>query len=346
MGDIKKFGDPFGSPGAWTRADYENNEDWIVHLTRDEADELLAASEQVRAKGLKAFEFGKDVFPLPTLSKTLNTVLEELENGRGFCMVRGIPLDELPDNDDDTLYALYWGLGEHLGVSITQNRRGQRIVEVTDSGDQYTPNIRGYSTTTRLFPHSDASDVVGLMCIQPAKKGGESCIASGIAIHDHIVEHHPEYLDVIYRGFRHSMRGEGVNGDLNEVTNNIIPVFSLFEGTLSCHMNRRLIVEGADKMGVTLTDLEMKAVDYVNDMALDEQFRFDMDFRRGDLQLLNNHIIVHSRQSFEDFEDSEKKRRLLRLWKTIPNGRLLAPEYADRTNGGPRGGMRVAPEFQ
>jgi hypothetical protein len=129
------------------------------------------------------------------------------------------------------------------------------------------------------------------------------------------------------------------------VTNNTIPVFSLFEGILSCHMNRRLIVEGADKMGVALTDHELEVLDYVNDMALDAQFRFDMDFQRGDIQLLNNHIIVHSRQSFEDHEERHKKRRLLRLWKTIPHGRPLAPEYADRTNGGPRGGMRVAPEF-
>jgi hypothetical protein len=335
----------FGGPSAWTRADYENNEDWVVQLSRTEADELLAACEQVRAKGLKAFHFGKDEFPLPTLSKTLNRVLEELEQGRGFCMLRGIPLDELPDNEDETLYALYWGLGEHLGYSITQNRRGQRIAEVTDSGDKYTPNVRGYSTTARLYPHSDASDVVGLLCIQPAKAGGESCIASGIAIHDHLVDAHPDYLDVLYRGFRHSMRGEGVTGDLNEVTNNTIPVFSLFEGILSCHMNRRLIVEGADKMGVALTDHELEVLDYVNDMALDAQFRFDMDFQRGDIQLLNNHIIVHSRQSFEDHEERHKKRRLLRLWKTIPHGRPLAPEYADRTNGGPRGGMRVAPEF-
>ena len=345
MVNVKKFGGPFGGPSAWTRKDYQANDDWVVHLSRDEADEILAASEQLRAKGLKAFEFGKDDFPLPKLSKTLNAVLEELENGRGFCILRGIPLDELPDNDDDTLYALYWGIGEYLGFSITQNRRGQRIVEVTDSGDQYTPNVRGYSTTARLFPHSDAADVVGLLCVHPAKQGGESCVASGIAIHDHLVEAHPEYLDVLYRGFKHSMRGEGMNGDLNEVTHNTIPVFSLFEGTLSCHMNRRLIVEGADKMGVTLSDLELEALDYVNDKALDEQFRFDIDFRRGDLQLLNNHIIVHSRQSFEDHDEPNKKRRLLRLWKTIPNGRPLAPEYADRTNGGPRGGMRVAPEF-
>lgn len=341
MSDIKKF----GGPSTWTRADYQDNEDWVVQLSRTEADELLVAYEGVCKKGLKAFEFSKDDFPLPTLSITLNSVLEELENGRGFCMLRGIPLDELPDNDDETLYALYWGLGEHLGFSIIQNRRGQRIVEVADSGKKFTPNVRGYSTTARLLPHSDASDVVGLLCVHPAKTGGESCISSGIAIHDHLVDTHPDFLDVLYRGFKHSMRGEGVNGDLNEVTNNVIPVFSLFDGILSCHMNRRLIVEGADKMGIPLTDHELEAVEYVNDRALDEQFRFDMDFKRGDIQLLNNHIIVHSRQSFADFDEPAKKRRLLRLWKTIPNGRPLAANYADRTNGGPRGGMRVAPEY-
>jgi hypothetical protein len=334
----------FGGPAAWKRADYDSNTDWIVELSDEEAGEVVAAVQAVRAKDLDPYSITKDDFPLPVLSAKIETVLDELEDGRGFVLLRGLPLDDIP-NDDVTLYSLYWGLAQYLGSPITQNRRGQRIVEITDAGNTYGPNVRGYSTPARLMPHSDACDVVGLLCVHPAAKGGESCIASGIAIHDDIVENHPDYLDVLYRGFRHSMRGEGVSGDLNEVTNNVIPVFSLFEGKLSCHLNRRLIVEGAEKMGVELTALEREALDAVNDKCLDGEFRLDMDFRRGDMQLLNNHIVVHSRQAFEDGTDPATKRRLLRLWLNVPNGRPLAPEYADRTNGGPRGGMRIAPEF-
>ena len=66
-----------------------------------------------------------------------------------------------------------------------------------------------------------------------------------------------------------------------------------------------------------------------------------MDFKVGDIQLLNNHTTLHARTDFEDFDEPERKRRLLRLWLNLPNGRPLTPEFAERLNTGPRGGVRV-----
>ena len=51
------------------------------------------------------------------------------------------------------------------------------------------------------------------------------------------------------------------------------------------------------------------------------------------------HTTMHSRGGFVDWDEEEKRRLLLRLWINIPNGRALAPDYADRLNTGGRGGV-------
>jgi hypothetical protein len=329
--------DPIAPPSAWKSADLADYDDWIYRLTSSDTEELLEATAKIRERGLFAVQFDQKDFPLTGLALKISEIHEELENGRGFVMLRGLPVDGL---DDDDLYRLYWGLGQYLGTPLIQNKNGQRIVEITEQGVTYGAQVRGYMTTANLMPHSDASDLVSLFCIQPAHSGGESCISSAMTMHNAILAEHPDYLERLYAGFNHSLRGESATGDPDEVTRHAIPVFSYFANKLSFHFNRRLIIQGAEKMGTPLDDKTIKILDYVNDLALRDDIRFDMNFMRGDVQLLNNHTIVHSRQDYVD--DPERKRRLLRLWTNVPNGRPLAPEFADRTNGGPRGGMRVA----
>merc|ERR1712032_1297287 len=48
-----------------------------------------------------------------------------------------------------------------------------------------------------------------------------------------------------------------------------------------------------------------------------EKFVLDMAFKQGDVQLLNNHQIVHSRKSYVDHDDPERRRHLLRLWLSL-----------------------------
>ena len=337
---------PVVGPAAWRANEFADKDSWIYTLSRSDIQELDYATRQTAVQNLERYAFSKEDFPLPSFGPKIEGFLVELENGRGFMQLRGIPVERY---DDNALYRLYWGLGTHLGAPISQNNRGEMIVEIKDRGEAYGPGVRGYTTKARLMPHSDASDLVALFCIHPARRGGASCIASGMTIFNEILAEHPEYLKILELGFHHNMRGEGVSNNPNETTRNAIPVFSYYQGRLSCHFNRRLILEGSEKSGAQLSEPAKAAVDYVNDLALRDDIRFDMDFQAGDVQLLNNHVIMHSRFEFDDYEALEKRRRLLRLWTTVPNGRPLAPEYADRTNNGPRSGMAVlenTPNFE
>ena len=331
--------EPVTGPSAWTSAELAADDGWIYPLGAGEIAELEAAVEAVREKGLKLYEFGAGDFPLPTLSAMIGDIAEQLEFGRGCALIRGLDAGKY---DEQTLKTLYWGIGVHLGTPISQNARGQLIAHVRDTGSDYqSSNVRGYTTNARIAPHCDPADTVGLLCARPAKKGGESRIASAMTIHNEILANHPEYLRPLAAGFHFDLRGEGSTGDPDEVTFNRVPVFSTFDGRLSCRFNAKTIKDGMVKAGQPLRGLALKAVEAMAELAQRPDIRHDMDFHQGDIQILNNHTILHARGGFEDHRSPERRRDLLRLWVNLHQGRKLAPRFADRLNTGPRGGVFV-----
>lgn len=339
MGEIPRR--PVTEPSAWTSAELAADDGWIYRLRPADVAELEAAVEAVRAKGLKLYAFGRDDFPLPGLAPTIAAVLHQLEHGRGCALLRGL---DVSGYDEDTLKTLYWGLGAHLGEPVTQNAQGDLIGHVRDTGRDFeAKNVRGYTTNARLSPHCDPIDVVGLLCVHPAKRGGDSLISSAMTIYNELLATHPEYLEPLCAGFHFDLRGEGVTGDPDEVTFNRVPVFSYFGGRLSCRYNRKTIGDGQAKAGERLDGLALEAVDAVAGLVVRRDIRFNVPFERGDIQLLNNHMVLHSRDAFEDHPEPERRRNLLRLWINLRDGRPLAPEFADRLNTGPRGGVHVRP---
>lgn len=328
-------------PAAWTRAEMEQDRSWIFRLNEIDLIELESATTALHERGIPPLEFRKSDFPLPTLGPRIAALLEEIEYGRGFALLRGL---NVADYDLDKLSVLYWGLGTHLGQVISQNSQGDLLGHVTDmeggkyvDGGYYEEGVRGHRTSAFLPPHSDSSDLVGLMCVRPAKEGGESWIASSIAVYNEIRATQPDLLEPLLAGFRYDLIGKGRTAD--ELTNNRIPVYSWYEGLLSCRFNKQQIELGAEHAGEPLTGAQQAAIDLVEDLALSEEFLLPMSFEPGDIQLLNNHTTMHSRGRYLDWDDPDKRRLLLRLWVNIPNGRPLAPDYADRLNTGGRGGV-------
>jgi hypothetical protein len=90
-----------------------------------------------------------------------------------------------------------------------------------------------------------------------------------------------------------------------------------------------------------LTQLQIDAMDFLDSLCADPALHLDMEFRPGDLQLLSNHFILHSRTSYDDWEDKKQRRHLLRLWLACPEGPDLPPFMYERfgksTNGRPDG---------
>jgi hypothetical protein len=332
------------SPAVWHAADLRADESWIWRLNAADLAELDAALKSAQQNGANMPTLSREDFPLPTLSPRLAAAVRDLDAGRGCLLLKGLDVDWY---QEDEISNIYWGLGRYLGTPMIQNAAGALIGNIRDSGRTIgEKNVRGYTTKNRMLPHCDPMDIVGLLCLHPAKTGGQSLIASTGAIYNEICRTRPEYLPTLFRGYHYDLRGEGPTGDPDEVTGNRVPVFSWWQDRMSCRFHGRSIREGMNKAGQPLQGIDADAVDYVELLAADDRFRFDMDLEQGDIQILNNYAVLHARDGFENWPEEDKRRHLLRLWINLDPSiaRPLDPVFATKNNTGPRGAIHAQAE--
>jgi hypothetical protein len=318
-------------PSAWYGRDLvKDPSSWLVHLTSQDLSEIASAVQGVEAHGLALGEVGRSNFPLPTLSKKLAGWLDEIRTGRGFVVVRGLNVN---DYTDDEVGLIFWGIGTYLGVPVTQNPQGDLLGHVYDHGRRYGDiDVRGYETSAHLPFHSDSCDLVGLLCLRRAKSGGLSSIVSSITLHNEILRQHPEYLAPLYRGFHYIKREAALTDD--PVTSYRLPVFGAKEGTISSRLVRNQINAACVKAGKSLEPLERAALDFLDSLAYDPDIHLDMDLQLGDMQLCNNLTVLHSRTSFEDWPELERRRHMIRLWLTFEQRRRLAESFPQHNGYG------------
>ena len=333
---------PIEGPMAWTGEDLAGTTDWIRALTTKEIEELEAAVCAARSRGLTWQTLAREDFVTPALDRTLAEVAEALERGRGLVLLRGIPVERYSDDD---LRLLYWGLGLHLGTPRYQNGNGELIGDVRDENRLYggvrevNPMKAGEPRTSRnkarsagpLRFHTDRTDVVGLLCVRQAMKGGVSTLASTPAIHNAILAKRPDLLDALFTDYWRSRfgeegtgkDGEGKNGgSTTRATAYPLPIFGVRDGKLTSHYSLTFIeaAQLADDIP-KLTPAQKEAIDVL--MATAQELCFEMTLEPGDLQLINSHVTYHGRTPFEDDADSGHDRLLFRLWLSMPNNRAL-----------------------
>jgi hypothetical protein len=308
-------------PAVWRGAD-QASRDWIVPLDERDCDELIRAAERLRGRSLESI--GRAEFPLSRMLPRLAATEAALAQGRGFIMLRGLPAESLPR---DLLEIIYWGIGAHLGVGVSQSAAGDRLGHVYDRGTE--DKERYYTRGGALVFHMDPVDVVGLLCLRAAMSGGASRIVSAGTVHNLILEERPDLLEVLYRGFHHSRRGHG------EATASArVPVFAQGE----CYF-LPVTIHQAEEEGHPLSAVEEEAMDFLENVANRPGVFLDMDFQPGDIQLLNNRTILHSRTDYADAPEPERKRHLLRLWLMMPQwpqrpAAMILHDRTDRAGGG------------
>jgi hypothetical protein len=242
-----------------------------------------------------------------------------LEDGPGLFLLRGLPCEQLSKEE---MRYIYWGLGKHLGTAVSQSADGDVLGDVRNIGlgRIYTSNRRGGF-------HTDSSDVVGLLVLRSAKSGGLTQVASATAVHNELLRTHPDLLEELYQPFCWSWMGTQPAGEPPYFRQ---PIFSAFRNKFSCSYIPALIRQAQSFPSVPeLTKRQIAAMKALEATAEDERFHFSMHFEAGDLQLLNNHVCIHARTAFEDWEDEGRRRHLLRLWLSTPNNRELGPDRAE-----------------
>ena len=109
-------------PAAWTGAEIRKREaEWTYGLSSAEIAELETAVKTAQARGLDIADIRRDDFPLPTLGPALERLRVEVLDGRGFVLLRGMPVEEWPIADSATAY---WGIGSYFGSARSQNAQG------------------------------------------------------------------------------------------------------------------------------------------------------------------------------------------------------------------------------
>jgi hypothetical protein len=311
---------PVADPAGWTADELRNVADWSYRISERDAEELAAGVAAVRRAGVPVVEVARENFPLAGFAEVLADVRRELMDGRGIVMLQNFPVERF---DREATAIAYLGLGAHLGKTMSQNMQGHVLGHVKDLGGDYAdPHTRGYMTRAEMFFHADACDYVGLLCLKTSKSGGASRVASSVTVHNRILERRPDLAKVLTEDFYRSRSGEVNPGEAAFFKQ---PIFSFTDGYFSA-TGASAVVDKAQKLpGVPkFTDAQKEAVALYR--ATVAECALDIDFKAGDIQFLNNFVMLHTRRAYEDWPEPARKRHLLRLWLSDPASRPIPLE--------------------
>ena len=327
------------SQADWHGRTLAESTDWVYHLTAADAADIDRAFRAARETGATLDMLTRETFPLTSFVERLAYAREFLENQRGIYVLRGLPIASYSKDD---LRLIYWGIGRYLGVAVSQSKDGDLLGDVRNFGvDVASAEGRGYKSKQQLSFHTDSADVVALMVLRTAMSGGTSMIASSVYVHNRIAEQRPDLLDVLYEPFPWSWQGQEAPGEPGWY---LQPLFTLYDGKFACryirgHVKNSQRFEDAPR----LTERQIEAMDLIDELAWREDIHLSMSFEPGDIQMLCNHTCFHSRRSFEDYPEEDRRRHLLRMWLSVPNSRTLSPQfstiYRDQRGGAVRGGF-------
>lgn len=326
---------------AWYGQDMSNRSEWIHQLDSEDIKEIDLAIAAFHAGGLSMADISPETFPLPGLTRKLARILAEIIGGRGFVLLRGLPVERYGKGDSAIAYL---GIGSHLGSFRSQNAKGHLLGHVRDMGaDINQAKTRYYQTNRGLEYHTDSCDIVGLLCLQTSKSGGESRIASSVTIYNEMMQRRPDLAAVLFHAFPTDRRGEVPEGMKPWFE---VPVFNWHAGHLTTIYSGQYIRSAQNNcpQARRLTQTEIEALEMLDNLTNDPAINLQMEFKVGDMQFLHNHQILHSRTDFEDWPEPERRRHLLRLWLSPKTARPLPECFAARYGSlepGNRGGIVV-----
>jgi hypothetical protein len=330
---------------AWKASSFEDPSDYMVELTSDDRGEMLSALEALERSGRLApvHALAKRDFGFGELGKRLERGYEEVRSGKGFVVLRGLPIEGL---SLEQFTACAWGVGTHFGRALSQNAQGELVTSVIDaSGEDATPRM--YRSNLELRPHSDITAMIALACWHKSASGGASIIVSGVTVHDAIRGRAPQLLEPLYRGYHYHRLGEE-GPDEEPATPYRMPVFANRDGQLSCRYQRAGIAGGMRERGVELEPRDIEALNLFDQVASSPENRVAFFLERGDMMVINNYTVMHARTRFTNFPEPERQRRLVRFWFDAEGFRDVPGEFnLFAQNGIPRQeGRRATFDFK
>jgi len=280
----------------------------------------------IRERGKSLASVTAADFPVPSFRRDAARLRDDLLRGRGFVVIRGLPIERYTD-EEATL--IYWGIGSFFGTTLPQNVKGDRVYAVRDEGfqierDYGAVGVRFSKTTVGLDFHTDSApallgatpDIVGLLALQTAKSGGDSALVSAPAAHNALRRERPDCLARLYRCYHFDRRAELRSGEPSTLH---APVFT-YNGQLAVRYFRFYIPKGHELAGAPLGAADVEALDVFDAVLNRPELHVRFDMQRGDMQFVNNTFLLHSRTAYEDYAEPARRRHLVRLWLRAATG--------------------------
>jgi alpha-ketoglutarate-dependent taurine dioxygenase len=291
---------------AWGKNLENNKQKFLVQLNPEIIEELIKRRNELNKI---------DENELPLLKNDILKIRKEkLLDGVGFFIIDGVCLKNFSINEKNSIFIL---VSKILGELLIQNIRQEKVVVIKDIGKSMKTGGRYHETKEGGSHHTDSPqwknvpDWLGLFCIQNAKKGGTNLFLSAYTIHNMILKENKNLLNSLYEKFHFDKRGEFKDGEPPTVFE---PIFEYKEGRLRFRYLRNYIDAGQDIQNQPLSKSQKEALSLLDDSMCDENIILRYDLKPGDMVFSDNHWIVHGRTGFEDYDDENLKRQMLRTW--------------------------------
>ena len=291
----------------WTKNLSSDSNEFLVDLDDNVIGELLQKRDLLDQHNIQHFTH------LKTQIQHIKQVI--LIQGCGFCVINGTNFTAFDKHELSNIHIL---ISKIFGELLIQNKQGEQIVEVKDLGKTLSTGGRYHHTREGGSYHTDGChifenppDYVGLLCLNPAKNGGVSKFISAYTIHNKLQED-KNLLRILYEKFYMDKRNEN---QADEIPTQFVPIFTYNNGKLNCRCcQRELIDSGHEKMNKPLTEYQKNALDNLDKLLANENLAVSYLLKKGDMMYSNNKWLIHDRTDFEDSDDENLKRALLRTW--------------------------------
>jgi hypothetical protein len=303
---------PLDLPAAWRGDQMRESLEWTEHLAEDEIGDLEVAARRIldTERALETLT-AVDV-PLPRLAPRLAAWRRVLTpgEGRGFVLARGLPVARWGQRLSEVAF---WSIGLHLGEPGGQNPSNELLGHVRDEGDDLGKTSgRAYRTRGAIRFHCDAADVVGLLCLQTAPRGGASRIVSSVSVFNTLLAERPDLAARLFEPFTLDARN-----DAGAIRHTPVQPCCFDGAVLRTFYHSDYFRSAPRHDGIVLDDRGLETLDAWEEIAERETMRLDMQLAPGDVQLLSNHTVVHARTAYVDPPGSRGRRHLLRLWLSL-----------------------------
>lgn len=328
------------SPSAWTVAEIEQDPSWRFELDKRAGEQMATAVRAVFDPSRDLLDHAPDDFDLGPGLDVVKQAIASAQTGAGLALIHGLPREGLSRAE---FRLLTWAIGLHLGVPRPQGAKSHYVSEVRAAGQAYrTSSGRGYNTNTALDFHMDDADLVLLGCYNGARSGGQSLVSSSTHAWNKLLAERPDLAEVATQDFHFSRNTEEAPDEAPYYQQ---PLFDRAEGQQFARWNRNRVRTAQEIEGVPrLSPEQRECADLLDEILRRPDHLLKMWLEPGDLQIMNNHVMLHSRTAFDDYDDEDRRRCLYRVWIAPPNSARLPitwePFYRSIEPGTVRGGIR------